>query len=125
MEDPGFWDDPDRSNRLMKELKALKGTVEQGNHLKTQYEDIETLIEMAYEEEDADMVEEITNELEDFKKTYEEIASTYPQKHFGWLGLLLCETKKFTHTTPDMSIVENYYSKTLKPWQLINCPVSW
>lgn len=46
------------------------------------------------------------------KKTYEEIASTYPQKHFGWLGLLLCETKKFTHTTPDMSIVENYYSKT-------------
>lgn len=47
------------------------------------------------------------------KKTYEEIASTYPQKHFGWLGLLLCETKKFTHTTPDMSIVENYYSKAI------------
>ena len=47
------------------------------------------------------------------KKTYDEIASTYPKKHFGWLGLLLCETKKFTHTTPDMSVVENYYSKAI------------
>lgn len=47
------------------------------------------------------------------KKTYDEIASTYPQKHFGWLGLLLCETKKFTHTAPDMSVVESYYSKAI------------
>ena len=47
------------------------------------------------------------------KKIYEEIAFTYPQKHFGWLGLLLCETKKFTDTMPDMSIVENLYSKAI------------
>ncbi len=47
------------------------------------------------------------------KITYEEIASTYPQKYFGWLGLLMCETKKFTQTTPDMSVVENYYSKAI------------
>lgn len=46
-------------------------------------------------------------------KIYEEIAFTYPKKHFGWLGLLLCETKKLTNTTPDMSKVENYYSKTI------------
>ena len=71
MEDPGFWDDPDRSNRLMKELKALKGTVEQGNHLKTQYEDIETLIEMGYEAEDPDMIPEIRAELDSFIEEFE------------------------------------------------------
>ena len=71
MEDPGFWDDPDRSNRLMKELKVLKGTVEQGNHLKTQYEDIETLIEMGYEAEDPDMIPEIQAELDSFIEEFE------------------------------------------------------
>ena len=73
MEAPTFWDDPERAQRLTKELKENKDVVETYEGLVGQYEDIETLIEMAYEEEDADMVEEITNELEDFKKTYEEI----------------------------------------------------
>ena len=49
MEAPGFWDDPDRSNKQMKELKQLKDTVDQCSGLKSQYEDIETLIEMGYE----------------------------------------------------------------------------
>ena len=71
MEAPGFWDDPERSNKQMKELKALKGTVEQGNALKTKYEDIETLIEMGYEEEDADMVSEIREELDSFIEEFE------------------------------------------------------
>lgn len=47
------------------------------------------------------------------KKTYEELSHTYPQKHYGWLGLLLCETKKFTQTTPNMSIIEDLYVKTI------------
>ncbi len=71
MESPGFWDDPDRSNRLMKELKTLKGTVELGNQLKTQYEDIETLIEMGYEAEDAEMILEIRAELDSFIEEFE------------------------------------------------------
>ena len=28
MEEPGFWDDPDRSTKIMKEAKNLKDTVE-------------------------------------------------------------------------------------------------
>lgn len=71
MEAPGFWDDPDRSNRLMKELKTLKGIVEQGRHLKTQYEDIETLIEMGYEANDPDMISEIRQELDSFIEEFE------------------------------------------------------
>ncbi len=71
MEAPGFWDDPDRSNKLMKELKQLKDTVDECNGLKTQYEDIETLIEMGYEAQDAEMIPEIREELERFVETFE------------------------------------------------------
>ncbi|MBO5031208.1 MAG: peptide chain release factor 2 [Lachnospiraceae bacterium] len=71
MEAPGFWDDPDRSNKQMKELKQLKGTVDQCNELKSQYEDIETLIEMGYEAQDAEMIPEIREELDHFIETFE------------------------------------------------------
>lgn len=73
MEAPGFWDDPEVSNRKMKELKTLKDTVDTINGLKSQYEDIETLIEMGYEDEDAQMAEEIRTELTSFIETFEDI----------------------------------------------------
>ena len=73
MEAPGFWDDPDVSNRKMKELKNMKDTVETIDGLKRQYEDIETLIEMGYEEEDEEMVQEIRGELDSFTETFEAI----------------------------------------------------
>jgi peptide chain release factor 2 len=71
MEAPGFWDDADRANKQMKELKTLKGTVDECNGLKTQYEDIETLIEMGYESEDAEMIPEIREELDSFIDKFE------------------------------------------------------
>lgn len=71
MEAPGFWDDPDRSNKQMKELKQLKDIVDQCNGLKSQYEDIETLIEMGYEAEDVEMIPEIREELDHFIETFE------------------------------------------------------
>lgn len=33
MEEPGFWDDPERSTKIMKEAKNLKDTVETYRHL--------------------------------------------------------------------------------------------
>lgn len=73
MEAPGFWDDPDSSNKKMKELKNLKDTVELYDKLAGQFEDIETLIEMAYEEEDPEMAEEIRQELDAFSTELEEL----------------------------------------------------
>ncbi len=73
MEAPGFWDDPDRSNKQMKELKNLKDTVEEYNKLSTQYEDILTLIELGYEENDEEMVKEIRSELDEFIRDLEEL----------------------------------------------------
>lgn len=73
MEAPGFWDDPDSSNRKMKELKNLKDTVEECDKLYTQFEDILTLIEMGTEENDESMAEEIRDELDEFITEFEEL----------------------------------------------------
>ncbi len=73
MEAPNFWDDPDSSNRKMKELKDLEDAVNTINGLDGQYEDIETLISMAEDENDESMADEILSEFEEFKNRLEEI----------------------------------------------------
>ena len=50
MEAPDFWDDTEVSQAKMKELKSLKDDIETYHHLEGQYDDIETLLEMGYEE---------------------------------------------------------------------------
>lgn len=49
MEAPDFWDDPERSQKMTKELKSLEDTVKSYTTLSTQYDDISELIEMGYE----------------------------------------------------------------------------
>ena len=66
MEAPGYWDDTEKSPAGMKELKNLKDEAETYHALQQQYEDIETLIEMGNEEEDASLIPEIQQELESF-----------------------------------------------------------
>ena len=73
MEAPGFWDDPERSNVKMKDLKNLKDTVESVNKLFGQYDDILTLIELGYEENDASIVQDIRAELDEFITEFEEL----------------------------------------------------
>ncbi len=73
MEAPNFWDDADIANQKMKTLKNLKDTVELYSSLATQYEDIETLIEMGYEEEDEEMVAEVRGELDSFISTLDDL----------------------------------------------------
>ena len=50
MEAADFWNDPEVSQKKMKELKSMKDDVATYASLTTQFEDIETLIEMGYEE---------------------------------------------------------------------------
>ncbi len=73
MEAPGFWDNPDFANKQIKELKNLKDTVGIYDKLETQYEDILTLIQMGYEEEDESLVADIQAELEEFKAEFDEL----------------------------------------------------
>ncbi len=71
MEEPGFWDDPDKSQEAMKELKNLKDTVEKYTQLAQAYEDVETMIEMGYEENDESLIPEIQEMLDTFIEEYE------------------------------------------------------
>ena len=73
MEAPVFWDDPEISQNKMKELKSMKDDVSTYAALATQYEDIETMIEMGYEENDASLIPEIQEMLDDFIDTYDAI----------------------------------------------------
>ncbi len=73
MEAPDFWDDPEVSQRKMKELKSMKDEVEVYASLKQQFEDIETLLEMGYEENDASLIPEIEELLAEFTEAYEGI----------------------------------------------------
>ena len=73
MEEPGFWDDPDRSTKIMKEAKNLKDTVETYRNLEQQYEDIQVMLEMGYEESDASLIPEIQEMLDGFVSSLEAI----------------------------------------------------
>ena len=73
MEAPGFWDDTERSQKYMVELKSLKDDKETYEQLESQYEDIATLIEMGYEENDASVIPEIEEMLREFISTYDNI----------------------------------------------------
>ena len=42
MEEPDFWDDPEKSQECMKTLKSLKDDIATYQDLTEQYEDIET-----------------------------------------------------------------------------------
>lgn len=65
---------------MMKEMKGLQNTVEAGEVLFKEYEDIRMLIEMAYEEEDDSIIGELRKEIRHFEKRFEEMR----------IGTLLC-----------------------------------
>ena len=71
MEEPSFWDDAEASSAKMKELKDLKSDIEAFENLYSAYEDIEAYIELANEEEDTDLVEEIDELVNSFTRDFE------------------------------------------------------
>ncbi len=73
MEAPGFWDDTDRSQVYMKELKSLKDCIATYQELETGYEDIQMLLEMGYEENDASLVADIQAEFKEFAEKFEKM----------------------------------------------------
>ncbi len=73
MEEPDFWNDPEESTKIVKELKNLKDTIETYQKLETSYEDIEVLLEMAYEEEDTSLIPEIEDSINKLQKKIEDV----------------------------------------------------
>lgn len=73
MEVPGFWDDVETSQNVMKQVKTLEAEIDGFQALSQQYEDIETLIEMGYEEEDESLIADIEEELHTFEEQFEKL----------------------------------------------------
>ncbi len=67
MEENGFWDDPEKSSKIVKEAKNMKDTLDEFNHLESLYEDIGVLIDMGNEEEDESLVPEVREMLDELK----------------------------------------------------------
>ncbi|MDD3254076.1 MAG: peptide chain release factor 2 [Lachnospiraceae bacterium] len=73
MEEPGFWDDADKSTKLVQEAKNLKDTVELYHGLEQQYEDIQVMLEMGYEENDPSLIPEIQEMLDELAVNLEKL----------------------------------------------------
>ncbi len=57
--EPGFWDDLENSQQVLSRTKQLKNRIEEYDALATKYEDATTLIEIAQEENDESVLQEI------------------------------------------------------------------
>ena len=78
MEEPGFWDEPEQSTRMVRESKNLKDEVDTYRALEQQYEDIQVMIQMGYEENDSSLIPEIEEILEQVKSTLENMRMKLP-----------------------------------------------
>ncbi len=71
MEAPDFWNDVEHSNEVMKTVKSLKDILAAFDKVSNEYEEIDTLIEMADEENDDSLLPEIEEIMNQFKEDFE------------------------------------------------------
>lgn len=65
---PGFWDDNETAQKILKERTVMEKTVEGWDRLKRQVEDIRVLIELGAEAEDADTLAEVGRMNDELEK---------------------------------------------------------
>ena len=73
MEAPSFWEDSGSAQKVLQEVKGLKSSIDKFKALQTAYEEVETLIELGYEENDAELIPEVEEALQNFIQDYEDL----------------------------------------------------
>ena len=68
----GFWNDVEKSQKVQKRLKTLKNKLENFQKLCAAWDDMYTICEMAIEENDDSMLEELESEYKQFSEKVEE-----------------------------------------------------
>ena len=63
-ESPGFWDDPDKSQKIVKQVKVAEYKVERYENMLASWDDLMTICEMAAEEDDDSMLDELKDGFE-------------------------------------------------------------
>ena len=71
--EPGFWDDLENSQKVLAKTKQLKNRIEEYDSLTMLYDDAMTLIELAGEEEDESVFEEIDEMSQKFFSKLDEL----------------------------------------------------
>lgn len=66
---PGFWDDPETSQKIVQKTGKLKNTVELYDKSVTLYDDLTVLIEMGDEEGDLSLIPEIEASIDELEKS--------------------------------------------------------
>ena len=72
IESDGFWDNADVSQKVMKRSRQLEAKIERYEKMQIQWEDMMTIIEMAQEENDDSMLEELTAGVQELEEKMEE-----------------------------------------------------
>ncbi|CDD54106.1 peptide chain release factor 2 [Ruminococcus sp. CAG:379] len=67
----GFWDDAEKSQKVMQKIRKLENTVDKFRHLNQKLEDTIALIDLCMEEDDDSSNEEILQDVESFKEELE------------------------------------------------------
>ncbi len=64
--EPNFWDDIENSQKILQKIKQCKSKIEGYEKLHSLYDDTLTLIELADEEEDLSLLDEVTSSVDKF-----------------------------------------------------------
>ena len=70
--EPGFWDDAQRSQKILQRSSYLKNKIAAYEKLRSSYEDALALVELANEEEDLSLLPEAQGELEKIREDLEQ-----------------------------------------------------
>ncbi len=70
-EAPGFWDDPDKSQKIVMKAKQVETKIERYDAMVALWEDLMTICEMAAEEDDDSMLDELKEGFENLKQDME------------------------------------------------------
>ena len=71
-EAPGFWDDPARSQKAVMRTKSLESKRDKYAHMTVAWDDLMTICEMALEENDDSMLDELKHGYDALEKDMEE-----------------------------------------------------
>ena len=70
-EAPGFWDDPEKSQKIVKQVKVTEYKVERYEKMLSSWDDLMTICEMAAEEDDDSMLDELKEGFAQLEKNME------------------------------------------------------
>jgi peptide chain release factor 2 len=73
MSEPSFWNDQNLSQTVNKELKLAKGKIDRHNRLEVRIEDVDVMIELAQEEDDAPLIDEVAEGLTELEEDVEQL----------------------------------------------------